>query len=146
MYGTALWDWCDMTKANAWEIRYFIILHIELIILSLSGVCSKMASKHSFMSKEYIFYYGLVILNLAVYAIVWQQIIKKLPLNTAYANKAIMVVWGMVWGVIFFGEKITWNMIVGGIVVIIGVITVVQSDKDSTDSQIAVKAKETIDE
>ena len=101
-----------MRRENAWKIKYFVILHIELIILSLSGVCSKMASKQQFMSKEFIFYYGLVILNLAVYAIVWQQIIKKLPLNTAYANKAIMVVWGMLWGVIFFHEKITWNMIV----------------------------------
>ena len=135
-----------MTKGNTWKIKYFIILHIELVLFSLSGVCSKMAGKYDFMSKEFIFYYGLVLLNLAVYAIVWQQIIKKLPLNTAYANKAIMVVWGMIWGVIFFGEKITWNMVVGGIIVIIGVITVVQADKDDTDPQIAAKAKEALDE
>lgn len=133
-------------NSNTWKIKYFIILHIELIILSLSGVCSKMASKQQFMSKEFIFYYGLVILNLGVYAIVWQQIIKKLPLNTAYANKAIMVVWGMIWGVIFFGEKITWNMIVGGIIVIIGVIMVVQADNKNDDQQISAKAKEVVNE
>lgn len=123
-------------KKNKWKIKYFVILHIELLILSLSGVCSKMASKYEFLSKEFILYYGLVIFNLGVYAIVWQQIIKKLPLNTAYANKAIMVVWGMIWGVIFFGEKITWNMILGGIVVIIGVIMVVQADNQVKDDRI----------
>lgn len=135
-----------MKTGNAWKIKYFIILHIELIILSLSGVCSKMASKQPFMSKEFIFYYGLVIINLGVYAIVWQQIIKKLPLNTAYANKAIMVVWGMIWGVIFFSEKITWNMIVGAIVVIIGVITVVMADEKDYNKGITSKAKEALDE
>lgn len=135
-----------MRRENAWKIKYFVILHIELIILSLSGVCSKMASKQQFMSKEFILYYGLVILNLAVYAIVWQQIIKKLPLNTAYANKAIMVVWGMLWGVIFFHEKITWNMIVGGIVVIIGVITVVMADENDKTPEIKSEAKEALDE
>ena len=136
-----------MTETNnRWKIKYYVILHIELLLFSLGGVCSKMAGKYEFLSKGFIIYYGLVILNLGVYAIVWQQIIKKLPLNTSYANKAITVVWGMVWGVIFFGEKITWNMIVGAIIVIIGVLTVVQSDEEKSDAQIMKKAKEGIDD
>ena len=135
-----------MKKGNAWKIKYYIALHIELLLFSLGGVCSKMASKQQFMSKEFIFYYGLVLVNLAVYAIVWQQIIKKLPLNTAYANKAIIVVWGMIWGIIFFNEKITWNMIVGGIIVIIGVITVVTADENDKRTKIKPEAKEALDE
>ena len=119
-----------MRRENAWKIKYFVILHIELIILSLSGVCSKMASKQQFMSKEFIFYYGLVILNLAVYAIVWQQIIKKLPLNTAYANKAIMVVWGMIWGVLLFHESVTISKIIGAVFVVSGVVLYAKSDDE----------------
>ena len=74
-------------------------------------------------------FYGLVILNLGVYAIVWQQIIKKIPLNTAYSNKAITVVWGILWGYLFFQEQIKWNMIVGALIVIAGVIVVVMADE-----------------
>lgn len=135
-----------MGNNNKWKIKYYIALHIELLLFSLGGVCSKMAAKYEFLSKGFIIYYALVILNLGIYAIVWQQIIKKLPLNTSYANKAITIVWGMMWGVIFFGEKITWNMIVGAIVVIIGVITVVMADEKDDSTGITTKAKEAIDE
>jgi drug/metabolite transporter (DMT)-like permease len=116
-------------KIKSSKIKYFIALHIELLLFSLGGICSKMAGKYDFLSFWFIFFYGLVILNLGVYAIVWQQIIKHLPLNTAYSNKAITIVWGILWGVIFFQEKITWNMILGAVIVIIGVILVVKADE-----------------
>ena len=114
---------------NSKRIKYYLTLHIELIVYSLGGICSKMAAQNQFFSFWWLFWYGLVILNLGVYAIVWQQIIKHLPLTTAYANKAITIVWGMLWGIVFFSEQIKWNMIVGAVIVIIGVILVVKSDE-----------------
>lgn len=111
------------------KLKYYVALHIELLMFSLGGVCSKMASGHPFLSLPFIFWYGLVILNMGIYAIVWQQIIKHLPLTTAYANKAITIVWGILWGVIFFKELVTWNMIVGAVIVIAGVIVVVSGDE-----------------
>lgn len=116
-------------KINKIKIKYFIALHIELLLFSLGGVCTKMASRYDFLSFWFIFFYGLVILNLGVYAIVWQQIIKKLPLNTAYTNKAITIVWGILWGFLFFKEQITWNMIVGALIVIVGMVLVVRADE-----------------
>jgi len=110
-------------------IKYLIALHILLAVYSLSGVCSKFAAQHEALSFWFLFWYGLVVLNLGVYAIVWQQIIKHLPLNTAYANKAVTIVWGILWGVLFFHETVKWNMIVGAIIVIIGVIVVVRADE-----------------
>lgn len=135
-----------MREDNAWKIKYYIALHVELLLYSLGGVCSKMAAKYEFMSKGFIIYYMLVILNLAIYALVWQQIIKKLPLNTSYANKAITIVWGMMWGVIFFGERITWNMLLGAVVVIIGILIVVMADEKTEKEHIESKAKEALDE
>ena len=116
-------------KMNKTKIKYLMALHIELLLFSLGGVCTKMASQYDFLSFWFIFFYGLVILNLGVYAIVWQQIIKKLPLNTAYSNKAITIVWGILWGFLFFREQITWNMIVGSLIVIVGVVLVVRADE-----------------
>lgn len=111
------------------KINYLIVLHIELLLFSLGGICSKLAGQHKFLSFWFIFFYGLVILNLGIYAIVWQQIIKKLPLNTAYSNKAVTIAWGMLWGFLFFHETIKWNMILGAAIVIIGVIIVVRADE-----------------
>ena len=89
------------------KIKPFLSLHILLLVYSLGAVCSKMAGKAEFLSIRFFFFYGLVLLNLFVYAIVWQQILKKLPLVTAFANKAVTVIWGMLWGMLIFKEKIT---------------------------------------
>ena len=111
------------------KLKYYIALHVELLLFSLGGVCTKLAGQYKFLSFWFIFFYGLVILNLGVYAIVWQQIIKKLPLNTAYSNKAITIVWGILWGFVFFREQIKWNMLLGAAIVILGVIVVVRADE-----------------
>ena len=116
-------------KKSSQQWKYFLILHILLAVFSLGGICSKTAGTYEFLSLGFIFFYGLTILNLGVYAIVWQQIIKRLPLTTAYANKAVTIVWGILWGVLFFQEQIKWNMIVGAIIVIIGIVVVVKSDE-----------------
>ena len=58
----------------------------------------------------------------------WQQSIKHFPLTTAYANKAVTIAWGMLWGILFFREDITHNMAIGAIIVIIGVVLVVTAD------------------
>ena len=111
------------------KIKPYIALHILLAIYSLGGICSKFAAQQEFLSFWFIFFYGLVILNLGIYAIVWQQIIKHLPLNTAYANKAVTIVWGILWGFIFFQEQIKWNMLLGAAIVIVGVVLVVRADE-----------------
>lgn len=119
-----------LKKNNSKEkLSCYFALHIELLLFSLGGICSKLAGQHEFLSFWFIFFYGLVILNLGVYAIVWQQIIKKLPLNTAYSNKAVNIAWGILWGFLFFQEQIKWNMILGAAIVIIGVLIVVRSDE-----------------
>lgn len=111
------------------KVKYFILLHILLFVYSFGGVCSKLAAGHSFLSFEFCFLYGLIILNLMLYAVVWQQIIKHLPLTTAFCNKAVSIIWGILWGFLFFGEAVKWNMVLGAVIVIIGVIIVVMSDE-----------------
>lgn len=97
-------------------------LHILLAVYSISNVFSKLAADAPFMSVAFIGYYGGVLLILAIYAIGWQQIIKRMPLTTAYANKAVTIVWGIVFGMIFFGETVTPLMIVGALVIVAGIV------------------------
>ena len=87
------------------RIKSYILLHIVLLLYSMGGICSKLAAGQSFLSLKFILFYGILLLNLAVYALLWQQILKRLPLVTAYANKAITVIWGMLWGYLFFQEQ-----------------------------------------
>ena len=84
---------------NKTTIKTLIGLHGMLMVYSMSGICSKLAAGESFLSARFCIYYAVIIVLLGVYAIGWQQVIKRIPLTTAFANKAVTVVWGIVWGV-----------------------------------------------
>lgn len=109
--------------------KYYMLLHIIILIYSISGVFSKIAGSKPFMSIYFLFFYALVLCMLMIYAIGWQKVIKHLPLTTAYANKAITVIWGIVFGIIFFRETIDIKDIIGAIVIICGVLLYVKSDE-----------------
>lgn len=115
------------------KIKTLFLLHIMLMIYSMSGICSKMASQQQFLSAKFCFYYALIILLLGFYAIGWQQIIKRLPLTTAFANKAVTVVWGLVWGCVFFQENITFGKLAGAVLVIVGVVIFAKADEVEQD-------------
>ena len=104
------------------KIKTYAFLHFILFLYSLSTVCSKVASKQEFLSNSFIVYYALIIIILGIYAISWQQVIKRLPLTEAFANKAITVVWGIIWGFLIFSERISRGKIIGALLVIAGVI------------------------
>ncbi len=100
----------------------FLLLHVLLVVFSFGGVFSKLASHFEFFSFRFCACYGGLILILGIYAICWQQIIKRVPLTLAYANKAVTVIWGMIWGVLFFHEIITVTKVIGAVIVIAGVV------------------------
>lgn len=107
---------------NGNNTKSYLFLHLLLMVYSLSGVCSKLAAGEEFLSLKFCLYYGIIILLLGLYAIGWQQIIKRLPLTNAFANKAVTVVWGIIWGYVFFKEGITPGKVIGAIIVIAGVV------------------------
>lgn len=104
------------------EWRSLLLLHLILMIYSFSGICSKQAAAQPFLSLRFCFFYSIVIILLFFYAVAWQQIIKRLPLTMAFANKAVTVVWGLIWGALFFQEDITLGKVLGAVLVIAGVV------------------------
>lgn len=108
------------------------MLHISLLFSSLSGVCSKMASQYTgnIFSIEFIFWFGLVFVIMFGYAIIWQQILKRMPLTVAYANRPVTLIWGIIWGALIFGEKVTWNMIAGAAIIFAGIYLVTGEDSE----------------
>ena len=116
-------------KLSSNRIKYFSLLHILILFYSLSGILSKLASGEEFLSLRFCLCYGGMIAILGIYAIAWQQIIKQMSLTTAFCNKAIEIVWGIMWGVLIFKESVKWNMILGAVIVIACVIIVVTADE-----------------
>lgn len=109
--------------------KNFIFLHALLLVYSLSSVCSKAAAEQEFLSLPFFVFYGLVLVILAVYALLWQQVLKQMPLTVAFANKAVVIIWGIVWGMLFFGEKLRPAMIIGAVIIIAGIYLVVSDDE-----------------
>ncbi len=103
------------------SIGAFILLQFALFIVSFGAVCSKMAGRQEFLSIPFFAFYGALILILFVYAILWQQILKRISLVVAYACRGIGIIYAILWGVLFFKEEITWKMIAGAVLVLIGV-------------------------
>lgn len=115
-------------------VKTLFALHMLLMVYSTSGILSKLAAGVDFLSIEFCLYYGGVLLLLGFYAIGWQQILKRLPLTTAFSNKAVTIVWGIIWGALFFFEPITLPKAVGALLIIAGV--VLFSHADSQESSV----------
>lgn len=114
------------SKKNS--IRDFCFLQLILFAFSFSSVFAKIASGYAFLSKGFILSYGVSIFIIFMYAIAWQLMLKKFELTIAFSSKAVTVIWGLIWGVIFFNEEISIKKIIGGIIIIVGIILVVNSD------------------
>ena len=102
--------------------KTILALNVLLMFFSFGGIFSKLASKQPFLSLKFILCYGALLFIMFVYAIGWQQIIKRLPLTMAYANRAVTIVWGIIWGLLFFNEKLNLGKIIGAVIVIAGVL------------------------
>ena len=103
----------------------FLFLHVIFLIYSMSAILSKLAAGSAFFSPRFLLCYGGALALLVVYALVWQWILKFLPLTVAYLNKGVTIIWGMVWGFLIFHESISIAMVVGAVIVFVGIILVV---------------------
>ena len=101
-----------------------------LALYSLSSVCAKLAAGFDFMSVGFVGCYAGMIALLGIYAIGWQQVIKRLPLTFAYANKAVTVAWGIVWGMLLFNERVSPLKLLGALIVLAGVVLFSLAEKD----------------
>ena len=113
-----------MTKPS---LKNMLMLHGTLLIYSLTSVFAKLASLQLGAGSwpALLAFVGLEILALGVYSILWQQVLKRMPLSFAYSNKGVCTLWTALFGLVFFGETLTWGKAVGILVVLTGVLLVV---------------------
>ena len=95
-----------------------------VVIYTLSSVVAKFATGKELFSFSFFLFYGLEIVILGVYAILWQQMIKKFDLSVAYANRAMALLWSAIWAVVLFHEKLDGKQIVGILLVVLGTVIV----------------------
>ena len=109
-------------QKRKFQIKDILMLQIVFFIYSINSVVAKFASAQEPFSLNFILLYGLELCVLGVYALLWQQLIKRMELSVAYSNKAVVLLWAMVFGVLLFKEQITLTKVAGILLVIVGIV------------------------
>ena len=119
------------------RIKYFIALHLCILVFSMTEVLGKFAAiSYNEYGLRSIRIYIFIILMLFVcvfYAFCWQKIIKHFDLHVAYANRSMYLVWSQLWAVFIFSESLTPRNILGMLIVMFGVIVVSLGEKRSKE-------------
>ena len=105
-------------------LKDILVLQIVIAIYTLSTVMAKQASGQPLFSVGFFGFYGAELLILGIYALLWQQMIKKFELSVAYTNRAMALLWSLIWAVVIFKDNITVKNVIGVALVIAGTIIV----------------------
>lgn len=111
--------------------KRILLLHGNILVFSLTGIFSKLAANNIAQNGVFHFktvlFFGLMLINCAVYGFFWQQNLKHFDVNVAYAHRAVSNIWSLIWAVLIFSEPITLGN-VAGTLLIMGGIWVIQSE------------------
>lgn len=117
----------ERTKSKS-LLPYFFLMHFGFMMYAFYSVLGKIATKAEFLSLRFFLLYAAVFLIIFFFAVLWQQVLKVIPLSVASSNKSMTIVWGIFFGRIFFGEPIKPNMIIGAIIIFVGIL-ILNGDK-----------------
>ncbi|MBF0994947.1 MAG: transporter [Lachnospiraceae bacterium] len=111
-----------------------LLLQLVVGIYSVNTVIAKLVSGQKVFSPAFIGLLFLEVCVLGVYALLWQQLIKHFELSVAYANKAMGLIWSLIWSIVLFREGVKWNQLLGIVLVMIGIICM-NGDEKTTEKE-----------
>ena len=91
------------------------------LVYACTSIFTKMASRQKMMSWPYLLWIAGAIGVMGVYAILWQQVIKWMPLSTAYMFKGTSLIFILLISGLMLGEAITINNVIGSVIIILGI-------------------------
>ena len=111
-------------------IVYIMLIGINMLYACVS-IFTKLASRQEFMSWNFMLGVMGAIGVMGVYAVLWQQILKRVELSVAYMFKGTSIIFVMLLAYVLFGEQITWNNVLGAIIIIVGIVLFAYNPKSS---------------
>lgn len=91
------------------------------------GICTKKAALQSPMSWWYWLWFAGAVAVIGFYAMLWQQVLKRIELGTAYMFKGTSLIFTMLIAALLFGEAITVPNIIGSVIIIVGIVFLARS-------------------
>ena len=103
------------------ELKNITILIGINMLYACVGICTKMASLCVPFSWPYLSWFAGAVALIGTYALLWQQVLRRIELSTAYMFKGTTLIFTMLIAALLFGEAITIPNIVGSIIIITGI-------------------------
>lgn len=136
----------EMESKKKINIKNILLLQAVVVIYTINSIIAKFATSAEVFSFKFFLFYGAEVAVLGIYAICWQQMIKKFDLSIAYANRAMAILWTAVWALLIFRESISVKQAIGIVLVIIGTIVVNwQANQENETDSVAKKGGEVND-
>ena len=101
--------------------RYLALIGVNLIY-ACTSICTKMASRQEIISWSYLLWIASAVGVMGVYALLWQQVITRMPLSTAYMFKGTSLIFVLLISALLFGETITVNNMIGSAIIVFGIV------------------------
>lgn len=101
------------------------MLYLGLVGVNFVYACEsvfiKLASRCEFPSLRYVAFIACAVAVLGIYAIAWQQIIKRLPVSEAYMFKGTSLIFVLLISALVFSEGITLTNLAGACLIVGGI-------------------------
>lgn len=108
------------------QVKTNSALYLALIganlVYACTTICTKMASQQDVLSSPYLLWIAGAAAVMGLYALLWQQIINRMPVSTAYMFKGTSLVFVLLISVLLFGEVITKTNVIGSLIIIVGIV------------------------
>ncbi len=100
--------------------KYSILIGVNLIYACVS-IFTRIASEYEMFSMQYTIGVFGAICVLGIYAVIWQQILKRFPVGEAYMYKGTSVVFVLLLATLVFNDTISCANIIGAVIIVCGI-------------------------
>jgi len=106
----------------------YLLLYGSFLIYSTAMALEKKTAQYPLFSDSFFMLFSIQILFLCIYAVLWQQVLKRNTLSFAYLNKGSVFIFTMIWAVLRFHEHITIPNIIGSVIIVFGIGIIVKDE------------------
>ena len=107
-------------------LKYLALIGVNLVY-ACTSIFTKMASQQEMLSWPYLLWIAGAVGVMAVYALLWQQVIARMPLSTAFMFKGTSLIFILLISALLFHEPITTNNMIGSAIIITGIVLYAKS-------------------
>ena len=103
-----------------------VLIGINMIYACV-GICTKMAAQYTALSWPYLLWFGGAVVIIALYALLWKQVLRRIEISTADMFKGTTLIFTMLIAALLFGETITIPNIIGSLIIVSGIVILARS-------------------